>query len=805
MKTLHMIGNAHLDMAWLWPWQEGFGEAKATFLSALQRLEEFEGFIFTSSSAQYYAWIEENAPDLFSRIRQQIQEKRWIICGGFWVQPDCNLPSGESFARQALYGQQYFHSRFGVTASVGYHVDSFGHNGGLPQILRKSGMDSYLFLRPGEHEMELPDGPFCWQGCDGSSVTACRIPVNYSSLTGLEQQIQAALERFPSGSNHFICFYGVGNHGGGPTIANIRYLLEHNRPAPDCRLIFSDPRTYFNAIAKEQHTLPAVQGELQHHAPGCYSVLSKIKQLNRKAEHLLPSAEIFTVLAGMLSVRQSPLFSLDKAWKQLLACQFHDVLAGVCTREVCEAAIHTLGGAISDGEQVSNHALQAISFAVSIPYEEECQPLVVFNPHSFPVRTVIYHEKGSWGNEGLPNPCQVLKSDGTPVPSQFIRTNAQLDQRRRIAFLAALPPMGYETFRITAAAHISAAPSCPPENILENEFVRIELNPANGLLCSYYDKTAKVQLLNAPSGYFLAHEDKSDTWAHGETRFDQAARKPEFLSLCRLEQGSVLQQIQVLFRLGQSQLRQTYTLRQDVSFLDVTVDLNWQETHTCLKLYTSLALQKPQTAWEAPFGAVKRPPSGTEEPMQSWADISGFTGNGQYRGMAFAGCGIGGGHINGSTIGLTLLRSPVYAHHTPHSLAEDTFTYDYTDQGEHHFRFLMLPHTGSWQESPLTREALLLNCPAVKITETFHDGILPQNFSGINISADHVLLSCLKPAEDSGGLILRLWESTGRQAHADIDGPFLSQCIKADFQPFEVKTWRIKKGHPAEECLLTEL
>ena len=177
-----------MDLAWLWPWQEGFGEVKATFLSALQRVEEFDEFIFTSSSAQYYAWVEENAPDLFARIREQVKKGRWIICGGWWVQPDCNLPGGESFVRQGLYGQQYFQSRFGITASVGYNVDSFGHNAGLPQILRKSGMDSYLFLRPGEREMELPAGPFCWQGVDGSSVTACRIPVSYSSIISLDGQ-----------------------------------------------------------------------------------------------------------------------------------------------------------------------------------------------------------------------------------------------------------------------------------------------------------------------------------------------------------------------------------------------------------------------------------------------------------------------------------------------------------------------------------------------------------------------------------------------------------------------------------------
>ena len=207
MKTLHMIGNAHLDLAWLWPWQEGFGEVKATFLSALQRLDEFEGFIFTSSSAQYYAWVEENDPDLFQQIKRRIQEGRWIICGGWWVQPDCNLAGAESYVRQGLYGQQYFQSRFGVSASVAYNVDSFGHNSGLPQIFSKSGMDSYLFLRPMEHELDLPKGAFIWEGPDKSRVTCCRIPANYSSIISLEGQLHDALDRYPSNSSHFVCFW----------------------------------------------------------------------------------------------------------------------------------------------------------------------------------------------------------------------------------------------------------------------------------------------------------------------------------------------------------------------------------------------------------------------------------------------------------------------------------------------------------------------------------------------------------------------------------------------------------------------
>ena len=180
-QKLHMIGNAHLDPVWLWQWQEGFQETKATFRSVLDRMSEYDDFVYTSSSAAMYEWVENNDPAMFEEIRQRISEGRWEIVGGWWIQPDCNIPNGESFVRQGLYGQRYFLEKFGVTAKVGYNVDSFGHNGMLPQILKKSGMDSYIFMRPMPSEKGLPGRLFLWESSDGSRVTSYRIPFEYLS------------------------------------------------------------------------------------------------------------------------------------------------------------------------------------------------------------------------------------------------------------------------------------------------------------------------------------------------------------------------------------------------------------------------------------------------------------------------------------------------------------------------------------------------------------------------------------------------------------------------------------------------
>ena len=283
--TLHMIGNAHLDPVWLWRWQEGFQASKATFRSALDLLREHDDFVFTSSSAAFYAWLEQHDPAIFAEIKQRIAEARWQIVGGWWVQPDCNLPGGESFVRQALYGQRYFQSRFGVHATVGYNVDSFGHHAMLPQLLRKSGMDSYVFTRPAPHEKGLPGSVFWWEADDGSRVLAFRILYEYNSWgKHLEPFVRRTMAEAKTPHDTLMCFYGVGNHGGGPTRENLASIRHMNADPAFPNLIFSTPRAFFDALLAQNLPIPTVHDELHHHASGCYAAHSGVKRWNRQAE-----------------------------------------------------------------------------------------------------------------------------------------------------------------------------------------------------------------------------------------------------------------------------------------------------------------------------------------------------------------------------------------------------------------------------------------------------------------------------------------------------------------------------------------
>ena len=358
MNPVHLIGNAHLDPVWLWRWQEGYTEVLSTFRSALDRMKEHEDYIFTCAGAAYYSWVEKTDPAMFEEIRARVKEGRWVIVGGWWIQPDCNMPCGESFARHSLYSQRYFQSRFGITCNVGYNVDSFGHNAMLPQILKQSGMDAYVYMRPSaipnvdrdnvmEKEYPFPDNAFLWEGADGTRIPTYRVRFGYNSdHTDVEQALRKAFRVTELAEEQDLpqmSFYGVGNHGGGPTAAMIALLDDLIQKNPDGKYIFSDPVRYFRELPLEK--LKLLRDDLQNHASGCYTAVMKVKELNRKAEEYLISAEKFTAMAELLGLQiEKPDF--ESLWRIVLFNQFHDILCGCSIHSALDDAIRAFGGVI---------------------------------------------------------------------------------------------------------------------------------------------------------------------------------------------------------------------------------------------------------------------------------------------------------------------------------------------------------------------------------------------------------------------------------------------------------------------------
>ncbi|MFC1453423.1 alpha-mannosidase, partial [Verrucomicrobiota bacterium] len=316
--TVHMIGNAHLDPVWLWRWPTGIGEAVATCRSAADRMDEYPDFVFTRSDVWVYEQIERLAPELFERIRRRVAEGRWAIVGGWIVQSDCNLPTAESFRRHMSIGRRYFLDRFGVDVTVGYNVDSFGHCATLPSLLREAGYDAYVMMRPQQHEKELPSPLFRWKAPDGSEVLTWRIVEGYADHhEDLKDHIQAAVDAALPGIDHVMCFYGVGDHGGGPTKQQIEWIRNNREAVSGAVLQFSHPRAFFDAVKEQAHSLPVVEDELQMHAIGCYSVVRDIKTAVSRAENGLIAAES-AVKAFPCEAPEDAGARLEEAWKRTL-------------------------------------------------------------------------------------------------------------------------------------------------------------------------------------------------------------------------------------------------------------------------------------------------------------------------------------------------------------------------------------------------------------------------------------------------------------------------------------------------------
>ncbi len=786
-KIMHMIGNAHIDPVWRWQWQEGFHEVKATFRSALDRMSENADFIFTASSAAFYEWVEQNDPAMFAEIKARVAEGRWCIVGGWWVEPDCNIPSGESFVRHGLYGQRYFQQKLGSSARVGYNVDSFGHHGMLPQILTKSGMDYYVFMRPDPHEKALASDLFWWESDDGSRVLAFRIPYEYVSPAGdIEMHVRRCAAEMKDPFETIMCFYGVGNHGGGPTTENLESIRRLDKEPDLPRLVFSSPDRFFADVVKRGLPIPVVHDDLQHHASGCYAVHSGIKRWNRQAENLLLVAEKFAAIAHWVTGQPYPT-DLAQAWKNVLFNQFHDILAGSSVEAAYEDARALYGEATAIAGRALNHAIQSLAWNIRIPQEEGVTPIVVFNPHAWTTRSCVEVELRRVGDP------IVLDDEGNRVPVQKAQPAATAVVERRLAFEADLPPLGYRVYRVVAHQTAPETPAVKADDCsLENARFRLQFDPATGYITSLRDKATQAEAFCGEAARPVVLYDPSDTWSHDVFRFDKVVGAFTATSIKLIAHGPVKSVMRVTSAYGSSTLVQDFTLYPDSDQIDVRVTVDWREQHKVLKLLFPVNLDSFKATYEIPYGHIERPANGEEEPGQSWIDVSGLVrGGGQRYGLSLLNDGKYSFSINGREMALTVLRSPIYSHHMP-AQPDANQEYSYIDQGVQRFTYVLLPHEGSWETAHTVRRAAELNQQPIVLIGTYHpNGRLPQRDSYLAVDQENIIVSVVKKAEDSDDLVLRCYETTGVATRAFLRLPRWERVIETDFGPCEIKTLRV--------------
>lgn len=802
-NSIHIIGNAHLDPIWLWRWQEGCGEVLQTFRSAVDRLNEYDGFIFTCSSASYYKWVEEIDPELFAEITKLVKKGRWVPVNGWWVQPDCNMPGTEGFARQALYSQLYYYEKFGKICEVGYNVDSFGHNAMMPQLLTKSGMRCYVMMRPGMHENpDIPEDLFWWDSADGSRVLTFRISDSYgaSGTKSLDREVTNARKRAENDGHGMMIFCGVGNHGGGPTKGDLDYLLKLKNEGYD-ELKFSSPDRYFEEMCADRLDLPVWSDELQHHASGCYSATSMVKQLNRRAEFWLRSAEKWNTIAALTTDLPAATEKFAEAWRDVCFNQFHDILCGCSIMEAYDDVRDSMGGAMTVAAKEENKALlklslnidtwlDGVSDSVTCHERHHCRnlrfprPIVVFNPLAHdvesPVRT--YHPSK-----------RVVDSDGNDALFQNVRSSRSNDSHLDTEFIAKVPALGYAVYWLWhedsefVEAPELQSPVAADVLTIENEYLRVTFDDKNGGISSLVSKEDGHEYVG---GEFcvpaIFDNTKPDTWAHMIFRFHDEIAKPELSSIELVECGAARAVVRVKHVYNGSYLTQDFILAAVSKVIRVKCRILWQEPLTILKMPVTVAGSDPISTYEIPAGFIKRPCNGEEEPALTWGDVTA-----EGYGVSLISDAKYSYDCPDGTLRLTMLRNCIFADHYSNRPAAD---FSYTDEGLQRFEYAIYPHKGAAEASEVQQEADKLNQKLVAVPVGYHKGALPRKKSFISVNKPNISLSALKFCEDgSGDVIIRLCETAGKPVKAAIVCDAANAGFYADFGRQEVKTFRIDK------------
>jgi alpha-mannosidase len=711
--TIHAIFNAHLDPVWMWPWTAGLDEAIATCRSACDRLDAHPDLYFTQGEAWTFAMVERADPALFARIRNLVAAGRWEVVNGWWTQPDCNVPTADGLHHQISTGQGYVKDRFGLTPRCGFNPDSFGHCAAIPEILRAHGQDRYVFMRPGPHEMQLPARLFTWRSRPGGpAVTVFRIAGSYGNWPGGDDGmgcVEAATRDLPANTRHTMVFFGLGDHGGGPTERIIRWIEAHRDGLPGARMEFSTVTRFFDAVAADGTQLPEVVGELQYHAVGCYTAVRSVKAASRRAEHALARAQSVATPADQPA--------LDRAWQAVCSHQFHDTFGGTGGPDVYPAVFDQLGGAAADAEQTLVYAVRRQMHELP---DDPLPRIVLANPG--PDDFSGWCEATGYYENRWRQPWRILAPDGSEVEYQLVHPGVGVGTDwiwglRRVLVNGSIPAGGLLPLRLDVSqppAQIKSRVSAEPTRLANSMGAAVELgtfvatpsgvpDAPTGTLPTHAFATLSLagQVVTNVALHLIA--DPTDTWSHGIDRYpDGPAVSPTWSAPVVMHRGPLMAALLQEGVVGDSRLRAEWRVYADERAVDLLLEVHWRERMKLLKLVLPLHGEPTRTDG-TPGMELIRPNDGRELPLH---DYSSFAK------MAVVCPDVFALDATGERARLTLLRAPLMAHHDP---CPDFYPFGMVaDQGVHLFRFrfrlaatdpvALAAEARRWQRPPLVAE-----------------------------------------------------------------------------------------------------
>ncbi len=846
--TIDMAGNSHIDAAWLWPRSETIDVVKRTFTTALQLMDEYPGYTFSQSAAQYTAWMADKYPSLNDEIRRRVQEGRWEIVGGMWVEPDLNLPGGESTVRQLLVGQRYFKSVYGVTARIGWNPDSFGYNWQLPQIYKRSGMDYFLTQKMHWNDTNtLPFRLFYWESPDGSKVLTY-FPTDYThdnvNPSRESADFAESAQRNP-GTTEMLDLYGIGDHGGGPTRAMLDQAdrwIDAGKKGTDAvptmrfhtaQQYFTDVETHLNptsptwnydSIAKG-YTAPPVGPDgslgiptwnselyLEYHR-GVYTTQAAHKNNLRRSEADTLDTEKISSLAW-LDGAPYPARQLNENWKAITFNGFHDLAAGSGIGIIYKDAQHDFDQVFTTDRELEHGALETISAHIDTAGKSG-EPILVMNSMAWPrtetVRVELQLPKAA-------DSVQLLDAENHPVLTQAIGSDSATGRFTLLARVT-VPSFGYTVLHAEPAkpkqpASDLSVKSDPNTFTLSNGNLRLAIDRKTGCIVSLVSLPAGTETL-APGGCgnqlqtFKDTPKQYDAWNIDPGTLDGPMTPiSEVDSIGVTDDGPLHAAVRIERTWGKSHFMQTISLESGAPMAEVENTIDWHETHVLLKAAFPLAATAPKATYEIPYGSIERTTlrnnswekAQFEVPAQQWADL----GDGSH-GFSLINKSKYGYDAAGNTLRLTLLRSPIWP--DPNA-----------DRGEQQFRYALYPHAGSWKQAETVHLGYDLNNPLQATQTVAHAGALPATYSWISVDNPNVVISAVKKAEDADALIVRMYEWAGQPSTVTLhlppgataahetnlmekpEGDSISvsnNTVQHPIKPYEILTMQIAYPHSA--------
>ncbi|HKI79976.1 MAG TPA: glycoside hydrolase family 38 C-terminal domain-containing protein [Ignavibacteriaceae bacterium] len=807
--TLYFDSNAHIDAAWLWRSKETKLICRNTFASVLHIMDEKPIFTYTQSAAQYFQWMQNLYPDVFNGIKARIKDGRWEIVGGMWIEPDCNLPSGVSWNRQLLYAKNYFKNEMGVDVKLGWNPDSFGYNWNMPMFYKNAGIDAFITQKIGWNDTNVfPYRLFWWESPDGSKILSY-FPFDYVNTITQSYQLVDWLRQFEAntGFRNFMILFGVGDHGGGPSIDMITRVEHLMNVFIYPKIQYGTAQNYINLLKKQDLSkLPVWDDELylEYHR-GTYTSHGKIKKYNRKMENLLAESEKFSSISSFYG-NKYPEKDLGDAWKDVMFNQFHDILPGSSIREVYIDAVEKFEKAEKIGDFTLNAALTDINKNINTTGIKDGSPLTVFNPLNWKRTDIVKFNLP----EGDENNYSVFTEEGREIPSQMVNLDHYTNQ---LMFIATdVPSIGYKTYVLKKnKTTLTNSGLSATETKIDNQYFTVAIDTSTGWVKNIYDKRNNKEIFKNEGNKLQLLEDTPKNWDAWNIGLTGVEYPSNFRKAEVIETGPV----RTIVRLHRDYLKpgvvkdyptpnfpssfftQDVILYNGLDRIDFQTKVDWWEEHTMLKVAFPFSFSDTMATYEIPYGSIQRSTESKtdwqkarfEVAAEKWADMT----SGDY-GVSLLNNSKYGYDTKDNVMRLSLLRSPKWPDPTQ-------------DMGKHTIDYALYPHKGDWKSANTVQRGWEYNEPLIASMNSIHPGNLPLNKSFIKLNEDNLVLTTVKKAEGSGAWVIQWYDAEGRETEATITLPAVpkkvlqSNFMEEDGKPIEFNGSVVKvktKKHSVE-------